>query len=58
MASATTTDRMFSIPAYPSWLLTIIAVDVAALRGLCAYGGRQDLSAASMPRPCCQRVAV
>ena len=31
-------DQMFFIPAYPFWSLTIIAVDVVALYGLCVYG--------------------
>ena len=31
-------DMIFFIPAYPFWALTIIAVDVVALYGLCAYG--------------------
>jgi hypothetical protein len=39
-------DMMFFIPAYPFWGLTIIAVDVVALYGLCAYGSRQNLEAA------------
>jgi len=39
-------DMMFFIPAYPFWALTIIAVDVVALYGLCAYGSRQNLEAA------------
>ena len=30
--------QMFFIPAYPFWSLLIIAVDVVALWGLCAYG--------------------
>ena len=34
---------MFAIPAYPFWSLVIIAVDVVALWGLCAYGSRQNL---------------
>ena len=38
-------DQMFFIPAYPWWSLTIIAVDVVALYGLCAYGGRANLDA-------------
>jgi hypothetical protein len=38
-------DQMFFIPAYPFWSLTIIAVDVVALYGLCAYGSRQNLAA-------------
>jgi hypothetical protein len=39
-------DMMFFIPAYPFWALTIIAVDVVALYGLCAYGSRQNVEAA------------
>ena len=35
-------DMMFFIPAYPFWALVIIAVDVVALYGLCAYGSRQN----------------
>jgi len=38
-------DIMFFIPAYPFWALVIIAVDVVALYGLCAYGSRQNLDA-------------
>jgi hypothetical protein len=38
-------DHMFFIPAYPFWSLTIIAVDVVALWGLCVYGSRQNLAA-------------
>jgi hypothetical protein len=38
-------DMMFFIPAYPFWSLTIIAVDVVALYGLCAYGSRANLDA-------------
>ena len=34
-------DMIFFIPAYPFWALTIIAVDVVALYGLCAYGSRR-----------------
>jgi hypothetical protein len=36
--------QMFFIPAYPFWSLTIIAVDVVALYGLCAYGSRQNVT--------------
>jgi len=32
--------QMFFIPAYPFWSLLIIAGDVFALYGLCAYGSR------------------
>ena len=39
-------DQMFFIPAYPFWSLMIIAVDVVALYGLCAYGSRANLDAA------------
>jgi hypothetical protein len=38
-------DMMFFIPAYPFWALTIIAVDVVALYGLCGYGSRANLQA-------------
>jgi hypothetical protein len=38
-------DMMFFIPAYPFWALVIIAVDVVALYGLCAYGSRRNLEA-------------
>ena len=37
--------QMFFIPAYPFWSLMIIAVDVVALWGLCAYGSRENLAA-------------
>jgi hypothetical protein len=39
-------DQMFFIPAYPFWSLTIIAVDVVALWGPCAYASRENLAAA------------
>ena len=39
-------DQMFFIPAYPFWSVLIIAMDVIALYGLCAYGGRANLEAA------------
>ena len=38
-------DMMFFIPAYPFWSLTIIAMDVVALYGLCTYGSRANLEA-------------
>ena len=38
-------DQMFFIPAYPFWSLMIIAVDIVALYGLCAYGSRANLAA-------------
>ena len=38
-------DMMFFLPAYPLWALTIIAIDVVALYGLCAYGSRANLAA-------------
>ncbi|MGH3181051.1 MAG: DUF7144 family membrane protein, partial [Streptosporangiaceae bacterium] len=37
--------QMFFITAYPFWSLMIIAVDVVALWGLCAYGSRENLAA-------------
>ena len=39
-------EHMFFIPAYPFWSLTIIAMDVVALYGLCAYGSRENVEAA------------
>jgi len=39
--------QMFFIPAYPFWSLLIIAVDVVALWGLCMYGSRANIEAAS-----------
>ena len=39
-------DMMLFLPAYPFWALTIIAVDVVALYGLCAYGSRRNIAAA------------
>ena len=37
-------DMMFFLPAYPLWALAIIAIDVVALWGLCAYGSRENLA--------------
>ena len=34
-------------PGVPDWALTIIAVDVVALYGLCAYGSRANLDLAA-----------
>ena len=34
---------MMSIPAYPFWSLTLVAIDVLVIYGLAAYGGRKDL---------------
>ena len=39
-------DMMFFIPAYPFWSLLIIAADIVALWGLCAYGSRENIGAA------------
>ena len=47
-------DMMFFVPAYPFWALTIIAMDVVALYGLCAYGtpgGTQQPAVDSPGRP-------
>jgi hypothetical protein len=38
-------DQMLFLPAYPFWSLAIIAIDVVALWGLCAYGSRQNIEA-------------
>jgi hypothetical protein len=39
-------QQMFFIPAYPFWSLTIIAVDIVAIYGLCVYGSRANMEAA------------
>ena len=39
-------SQMFFIPAYPFWSLIIIAMDIVALYGLCAYGSRENVEAA------------
>ena len=39
-------EMMFFLPAYPFWALAIIAVDVVALYGLCAYGSHENIEAA------------
>ena len=46
-AGLTAIGQMFFIPAYPLWSLLIIAVEVVALWGLCAYGRRENIEAAS-----------
>jgi hypothetical protein len=40
-------DQMFFLPAYPLWSLMIIAADIVAIWGLCAYGSRQNIEAAA-----------
>lgn len=35
---------MMSIPAYPAWSLTLVALYVLVIYGLAAYGGRPELS--------------
>jgi hypothetical protein len=34
---------MLALPAYPVWGVIVIAVDIVALYGLCAYGSRENL---------------
>ncbi|HSZ40072.1 MAG TPA: hypothetical protein VK817_08950 [Trebonia sp.] len=41
-----TVAQMFFLPGYPFWSLMIIAIDVVALWGLCAYGSKENLEAA------------
>jgi hypothetical protein len=38
-------SQMLFTPAYPFWALMIVAVDIVALWGLCAYGSRENLAA-------------
>jgi hypothetical protein len=40
-------DQMFFLPGYPFWSLIIIAVDIIAIWGLCAYGSRENIEAAA-----------
>ena len=40
-------EQMFAIPSYPFWSLTIIAIDIVALYGLCTYGSRANVEAAT-----------
>ncbi len=40
-------DMMFFLPAYPFWALVILAADVIAVWGLCAYGSRKNVEAAA-----------
>ncbi|HEY7431127.1 MAG TPA: hypothetical protein VH641_10390 [Streptosporangiaceae bacterium] len=37
--------QMLFIPSYPFWSLTVIALDVVALWGLCVYGSRENITA-------------
>ena len=37
--------QMLFIPSYPFWSLMIIALDVVALWGLCAYDSRENVTA-------------
>ena len=45
VAGISAIEMMFFLPAYPFWALAIIAIDVIALYGLCAYGSRENLAA-------------
>ena len=36
--------QMMFLPSYPLWSIMIIAIDVVALWGLCAYGSRENLA--------------
>ena len=38
-------DQMFFIPAYPFWPLTVIAMEVIAPYGPCAYKSRENMAA-------------
>jgi hypothetical protein len=46
LAGLNAINQMFFIPAYPFWSLMIIAVDIVALYGLCAYGSKDNVEAA------------
>jgi hypothetical protein len=36
--------QMMFLPSYPLWSLLIIAADIVALWGLCAFGGRENMT--------------
>ena len=40
-------DQMLFLPGYPFWSLIIIAADIVAIWGLCAYGSRENIEAAA-----------
>ncbi len=40
-------NQMFFLPAYPFWSMMIIAADIVAVWGLCAYGSRENVAAAA-----------
>ena len=46
VVSLSAIEMMFFIAAYTFWALTIIAVDIVAIYGLCAYGSRANITAA------------
>src|SRR5512142_2684299 len=46
VVSLSAIEMMFFIAAFPFWALTIIAVDIVAIYGLCAYGSRANVTAA------------
>jgi hypothetical protein len=35
---------MMSIPAYPFWSLTLVALDILVIYGLASYGGKPELT--------------
>jgi hypothetical protein len=45
VASFAVVAALMSIPAYPFWALTLVALDVLVIYGLAAYGGNPDLTA-------------
>jgi len=45
LVSLNAINQMFLIQAYPFWSLMIIAFDIVALYGLCAYGSKENVEA-------------
>ena len=39
-----TITAMLTIPAYPLWALTVVAIDFMVIYGLSVYGGRPELA--------------
>ena len=45
VAALALVGALMSMPAYPFWSLTLVAIDVLVIYGLAAYGGKPELLA-------------
>jgi len=50
-----TLAHLLALPTYPIWSVLVIAANVAALYGLCAYGGKPMFMGAAEPGPTSRR---